>query len=137
MVVALRDVDPRVGRTTEHRLEAREVRVVRLVRRNVLRGYDRVERLRQPALGERDEVAVAVGEERQLPTIGVNGAKGRPDVGKDRPVRNRRRQRRRVIVLEVEVETCSGAPQGFRQYDAIAAKRFFLLDLGLDLYICG
>ncbi len=80
VVVALRDVNPRICRASEHRLEALEMRMVWLVGGDVLGRDDGVKRLRQPALGERDEVAIAVGQQGQLPTSGKTGQWGMVDV---------------------------------------------------------
>src|SRR5258708_14488951 len=104
VVVALRDVYPLVWRASEDRLEALEMRMVGFVSGDVLGRDNGVKRLRQPALGERDEVAIAVGQQGQLPSVGVECTQRRSDVWKNGPVGNGRRERRGVVVLEVELE---------------------------------
>src|SRR4029077_2281838 len=107
------------------------MRVVGFVSGDVLRRYDGVERFRQPALGERDEVAIAVGEKGQLPAVSVKRAEGRTHVRKNRPVRDGRCERRGVVVLEVELERGGGATQRLGEDEAVASKRFLFLDLSL------
>src|SRR5712691_12111666 len=109
------------------------MRVVGLVCRDVLGRDHGIKWFRQAALRERDQVAIAVGQERQLPTVCVKRAKGRADVWKNGPVRQRRRERGGVIVLEVELQLGRRASQRLGEHDAVAPKRFLFLDFSLDL----
>src|SRR5712692_5572150 len=111
------------------------MRVVRLVGGDVLCGDDRVKRLGQPALRERDEVAVAVGQEGELPALRVKCTEGWTDVGKNGPVWDGRRERGGVVVLEFEPERRRGSPQCLGEHHAIPPKRLLLLDLRLELDI--
>src|ERR1700680_3684989 len=108
------------------------MRRARLVRGHLLGGYDGVECNREAALREGDDVAIAVGQERKLPTLPAQLAKRRTDIRKRRPVGNGGDEDGGVIRLQVKREVSGRPPHGLGQYRPVAAKRSFALDLSLD-----
>src|SRR5258708_5501034 len=100
--VALRNVNPRVGRRSKRRLKQQEVRRVRLVSGHIFGRDHRVERHWEPPLSQRDDVAVAVGQQRQLPAFLAKLAERWSDVAERWTAGNGRQRARPVTRLHVQ-----------------------------------
>src|SRR5258708_1617428 len=131
--IALGDVDPHVGGRPKRGLKQQKVRRVRLVGRHVFGRDDRVERHGEPPLSQRDDVAVAAGQECQLPAFLAKLAESWSDVAEGWPVGNGRHQGRRVVRLEGERELPGNTSRRLGQYRAVALER----PVGLDLRLVG
>src|SRR5258708_21504447 len=98
--VALRNVNPRVGRRSKRRLKQQEVRRVRLLSGHIFGRDHRLERHWEPPPRQRDDAAVAGGPHGQPPGFLAKLAERWSDVAERWPVGNGRHQRRPVIRLQ-------------------------------------
>ena len=105
---------------------------MRLVGTDVLCRDHGVERDRKAALGEGDEVSVAVREQRKPPALVAAGSQRGSDVRKDGPVRNGCDQSRGVVIDKGQRQPGGGTPQALCEDLTIPAERLLRLDLRLS-----
>src|SRR5438874_6018233 len=105
------------------------MRGARLVGGYIFGGDNSVEVGGKPALGQGDDVPVAVGEQGKFPALSAQLRERCANIRKRRPVRNRRNERCGVIRFEVEGELLRRAPRRVGEHRAIALERPLALNL--------
>ena len=119
---ALGDVEDAVARTADPLERQLEVAVAGLVAPGLLGRDDPVERHAEPPVRRREQVVVAVGDDREAEPIRKRSQR-RGRVRERRPLPDRPGKRRNLVVGRLEAEVAADAPTGAGQDVPVAEVR--------------